>query len=133
MIQGFKEFIMRSNVVDLAVGVVIGAAFGAVVTSLVTNIITPLVSGLTGLPDFSSMHLTINGSNIQYGLFLNALISFFTIAVAIYFIVVVPMNKVMKKLGKTDPPKKKPCSECLAEVPEEARRCQFCTQPLTAK
>ena len=132
MIQGFKEFIMRSNVVDLAVGVVIGAAFGAVVTSLVENMITPLISGLTGLPDFSRLHFTLNGSDIQYGLFLNALISFLLIAVAIYFLVVVPMNKVMKKLGKADPPQMKSCDECLAEVPAEARRCRHCTQPLAS-
>jgi large conductance mechanosensitive channel len=130
MLNGFKQFIMRGNVVDLAVGVVIGAAFGAVVTSLVENVITPIISAIAKLPDFSKMVITINGSDIGYGSFLNAIITFLIVAAAIYFIVVVPMGKLMAKVGKTQEPTTKSCEECCSEVPIAARRCKHCGQPV---
>lgn len=100
MLNGFKTFVMRGNVVDLAVGVVIGAAFGDVVTSLVKDVITPIIAAIFKQPDFSSMAITINGSSIMYGNFLNAAISFLIIALAIYFLVVTPINKLMARVGK---------------------------------
>lgn len=131
MLSGFKQFLMRGNVVDLAVGVVIGAAFGAVVTSLVADIITPIISAIAKLPDFSKMAVTVNGSAIGYGSFLNALITFLIVAAAIYFIVVVPMGKLMAKVSKTHEPTTKACEECLSEVPYAARRCKHCGQPIS--
>ena len=100
MLSGFKTFIMRGNVVDLAVGVVIGAAFGDVVTSLVKDIITPIIAAIFKQPDFSTMAITVNGSSIMYGNFLNSAISFLLVALAIYFFVVVPINKLMIRAGK---------------------------------
>lgn len=99
MLNGFKEFIMRGNVVDLAVGVVIGAAFGDVVNSLVKDLLTPIIAAIFKQPDFSTMAITINGSQIMYGNFLNAIISFLIVALAIYFFVVMPLNKMMSKAG----------------------------------
>jgi large conductance mechanosensitive channel len=128
--NGFKQFIMRGNVVDLAVGVVIGAAFGAVVTSLVEKVITPLISAITRLPDFSRMALTINGTSIGYGSFLNALITFLIISAAIYYIVVLPMGKLMARVTKFQNPTTKSCDECCSEVPIAARRCKHCGQPV---
>lgn len=132
MLDGFKNFIMRGNVVDLAVGVVIGAAFGSVVTSLVTDIITPLISAIAQLPDFTTLSLTINDSKLGYGNFLNALISFLLVAIAIYFFVVIPMSKVVSKFSKAPIPTTKSCEECCSEVPIEARRCKHCAQPLNS-
>ena len=132
MLQGFKEFIMRGNVVDLAVGVVIGAAFGTVVTSLVENIITPLIAALAKLPDFSSWVITINGNPLGVGLFINALLSFLLIALAVYFFVVVPMNKLMKRFSRPAAPTTKECEHCLSEIPLAAIRCKNCTQPLAS-
>lgn len=132
MFEGFRKFIMRGNVVDLAVGVVIGAAFGTVVTSLVEKIITPLISAIAKLPNFSSLSVVVNGSQIGYGAFLNAVISFLLVALAIYFFVVVPMNKVMARFSRNQAPTTKECEECLSEVPYEARRCKHCTQPLAS-
>jgi large conductance mechanosensitive channel len=100
MLSGFKTFIMRGNVVDLAVGVVIGAAFGNVVNSLVTDIITPIVAAVFKQPDFSAMSITINGSHILYGNFLNTAISFLVIAMVIYYFVVTPINKLMIRAGR---------------------------------
>lgn len=129
MFEGFKKFLFRGNVVDLAVAVVIGAAFGAVVTSLVTNVFTPLIAAIGGKPDFSNLSVTINNSKILYGSFLNALISFVMIAAAVYFFIVAPMNALtdLRKKGKApaDPTTKK-CPECLSEIPVAARRCAFC-------
>jgi len=135
MWQGFKKFLFRGNVVDLAVAVVIGAAFGAVVTSLVTNLLTPLIAAAGGKQDFSNLSLTINGSKIMYGAFLNALISFLMIAIAIYLFVVAPMNAYTERRnrGQAPPdPTTKKCPECLSEIPIAARRCAFCTSPVTA-
>lgn len=130
MIKGFRQFIMRGNVMDLAVAVVIGAAFGAVVTSFVTNILTPLIAAIVGKPDFSAFNLTINGAVIGYGIFLNALISFLLVAAAVYFFMVAPMNawKARAARGQAPPdPTTKKCPECLSEIPIAAKRCAFCT------
>jgi large conductance mechanosensitive channel len=135
MLKGFRQFIMRGNVMDLAVAVVIGAAFGAVVTSFVTNILTPLIAAIVGKPDFSAFNLTINGGVIAYGLFLNALISFLLVAAAVYFFMVAPMNawKARQARGAAPPdPTSKKCPECLSEIPIAARRCAFCTSQVSA-
>ena len=133
MLKGFRQFIMRGNVIDLAVAVVIGAAFGGVVSSLVTNIITPLIAAIVGKPDFSAFALNVNGAVISYGVFLNALISFLLIAAAVYFFMVAPMNawkaRAARNAAPADPTSKK-CPECLSEIPIAARRCAFCTTPL---
>ena len=134
MLKGFKQFILRGNVVDLAVGVVIGAAFGTVVTSLVKDILTPFISAIFKSPDFSNLSIAINGSNLMYGNFLNALISFIIIAFAVYFFIVTPVNKLIsytKKDKKSIDPSTKKCPECLSEIPVDAIRCAFCTSVLT--
>jgi large conductance mechanosensitive channel len=134
MLAGFKKFLFRGNVVDLAVAVVIGAAFGAVVTSFVTNLLTPLIAAIFGKPDFSALSFTVHGSTIAYGAFLNALISFVLVATAVYFVVVVPMNAVQAHLKRNElppDPTTKKCPECLSEIPVKARRCAFCTSTQT--
>ncbi len=131
MIQGFKEFIMKGNVVDLAVAVVIGAAFGALVSSFVENILTPLL-GLIGVPDFASVTTELpSGATINWGIFLNAIISFVLIALAIYVFVVSPMNalEARRQRGIEETPTTKACTECASEIPLAARRCPMCTQP----
>lgn len=132
MLKEFRQFLLRGNVVDLAVGVVIGAAFGAVVTSMVEDLITPIVAAIVGQSDFSSLTFTINGSVFRYGSFLNAVISFLIIATAVFWLVVLPMNRLMSRM-RTEPPideHTRSCPECLSDVPQEARRCAFCTSPL---
>jgi large conductance mechanosensitive channel len=132
MIKGFRDFLMRGNVVDLAVAVIIGAAFTAIVTSFVTNIITPLIAAIVGKPDFSALVLKVNGGVITYGLFLNAVISFVLIAFVVYFMIVAPMNYVMSRLKKPGVAEvtTKSCPQCLSEIPLAATRCRFCTQPV---
>jgi large conductance mechanosensitive channel len=130
MIKGFRDFILRGNVVDLAVAVVIGAAFGAVVTAFVADIITPLIAAIFGKPDFSNLTFTINNSKFLYGAFINAVISFLLIALAVYLFVVVPMNKMaeLRARGKApEDPATKQCPECLSEIPAGAHKCAFCT------
>ena len=130
MLKGFRQFIMRGNVIDLAVAVVIGAAFGVVVTSFVTNIITPLIAAIVGKPDFSAFQVTLNGGVIAYGRFLNALISFLLIAIAVYFFMVAPMNAWKARAARNAAPPdatSKSCPECLSSIPIGARRCAFCT------
>ncbi len=132
--KGFKKFLMRGNVVDLAVAVVMGAAFGAVVTALVKDLITPLIAAIVGKPDFSGIKFTVNSSQFLIGDFINALVSFILIGVAVYYFVVLPMNTLMARLkrGEVPPdPTTKKCPECLSEIPIAARRCKFCTSPLT--
>ena len=134
MLTEFKQFILRGNVIDLAVAVVIGAAFGAIVTSLVENIITPLIGALGGQPDFSGLSFELNNSEIRYGAFLNALISFLIIAAVIFFAVIKPMNSIMTRM-RTEPtpdPLTGKCPFCLSEVQVGATRCPFCTQEITA-
>ena len=133
MLSGFKQFILRGNVIDLAVAVVIGAAFGAVVTSFVTNIVTPLIAAIVGKPDFSAFVWTVNGANITYGLFLNALLAFLLIAAAVYFFLVAPVNAWNERRARGQAPADpttKSCPECLNSVPIAARRCGFCTSQL---
>ena len=129
MLKDFKTFILRGNVVDLAVGVVIGAAFAAVVTSFVDNILTPIIA-IPGSVDFSQLDIEVSGSNIQYGRFLNALIAFVLIAAAVFFIVVRPVNALMAR-RRTEPEVDevtKACPHCLSSIPELARVCAFCTR-----
>ena len=133
MLKGFRDFILRGNVVDLAVAVVIGAAFGALITAFVADIITPLIAAIFGQPDFSQLTFTINSSTFRYGAFINAVISFLLIAAAIYFVVVVPMNKLAERRARGQAPADattKQCPECLSEIPIEAKRCAFCTTEL---
>ena len=135
MLSGFKAFIMRGNVVDLAVAVVIGAAFGAVVTSLVSHILTPLIAAIVRVPDFSALVITLNRSEIKIGLFLNALISFLLIAAAVYFAIIAPLNawNERRRRGQAPPdPTTKSCPECTSTIPIGARRCPQCTAVLAA-
>jgi large conductance mechanosensitive channel len=129
MLKGFRDFIMKGNVVDMAVGVVIGVAFGSVVTAMVKDLITPLIGAFGGTPDFSGIFFTVNGSKFMVGDFINALISFLTIAAVIYFAVVMPMNKLVAKMksGKSVDPTEKTCPECLSLIPIKAKRCKYCT------
>ncbi|MDQ1704115.1 MAG: large conductance mechanosensitive channel [Frankiaceae bacterium] len=125
--SGFKKFLLRGNVVDLAVAVVIGAAFGTVIASFVKNLLTPLIS-IPGKKDFSSLHFTIHGSTFHYGTFLNDLIAFLIIAAAVYFFVVLPINRLMERFKPTpeEPTPVKECTECLSSIPAGARKCAFC-------
>ena len=134
MLKEFRDFVLRGNVVELAVAVVIGAAFGAVVTSFVASFITPLIAAIGGKPDFSSLAFTINGSRFTYGAFFNALLSFLIIAAVVFFFVVRPLNTLMARM-KSEPALDqlvRPCPECLSDIPEEARRCAFCTAEVGA-
>lgn len=130
MLKGFKQFMLRGNVLDLAVAVVMGAAFGAVVTALVKDLITPFIAAIIGKPDFSAIWFTVNGSRFLVGDFINALVSFILIGAAIYFFVVMPVNRLLARMrrGEAAPdPTTKKCPECLSDVPIGARRCAFCT------
>jgi large conductance mechanosensitive channel len=129
MLKGFKQFILRGNVVDLAVGVVIGAAFTSVVNALVKDFLTPFIAAIMKVPDFSNLAFAINGSKFMYGDFLNALISFLLVAAAVYFFVVTPINILVAKTKKSPPadPADKKCPECLSTIPLKATRCAFCT------
>ena len=135
MLSGFKQFILRGNVVDLAVGVVIGAAFGSVVTAFTTDLLTPFIAALIGKPDFSAVNFTVGTAVFKLGDFLNALVSFLLVAAAVYFFVVTPINALIARTRKdpapADPTTKK-CPECKMEVPIDARRCGFCTSQLSA-
>jgi large conductance mechanosensitive channel len=129
MLTEFRDFIMRGNVVDLAVAVVIGAAFGAIVTAFVADFVTPLIAAMGGKPDFSALSFTINDSVFRYGHFINALISFLIIAAVVFFFVVRPLNALQARF-KTEPDVERPtrdCPECLSSIPEGATRCAFCT------
>jgi large conductance mechanosensitive channel len=130
MIKEFKQFLLRGNVVDLAVGVVVGVAFGSVVTALVSDLITPFIAVIAKVPDFSGLFFTVNRSKFMYGHFLNTLISFLLVATTIFFFVIKPMNFIIAKLRKEKPagPMTKKCKECLSQIPIAARRCSYCTQ-----
>src|SRR5262249_1684578 len=133
MLKGFRQFIFRGNVLDLAVAVVMGASFGAVVTALVKDLLTPLIAAIVGKPDFSAIAFQLNGSKFLIGEFINALFSFVLVGAAVYFAVIVPVNAITARLRRgevpADPTTKK-CPECLSEVPIAARRCAFCTSSL---
>jgi large conductance mechanosensitive channel len=136
MLSGFKQFILRGNVVDLAVGVVIGAAFGTVVTAFVKDIINPLIALAVGKPDFTGIAPTIRGTVFPVGDFITALVSFLLVAIAVYFFVMTPVNALIARMRKSpapaDPTTKK-CPECLSEIPIDARRCAHCSQPVIGK
>lgn len=130
MLKEFKQFLLRGNVVDLAVGVVVGAAFGTIVSALVSDLLTPLIAALAKVPDFGGLTFTLNGSKFMYGHFINALISFILVAGAVFFFVVKPMNVLIARARKEPPadPTTKKCKECLSEIPLEAKRCSHCSQ-----
>jgi large conductance mechanosensitive channel len=131
--RGFKQFMMRGNVVELAVAVVVGGAFGAVVTALVKDLITPLIAAIFGKPDFSKLGFTVHGSRFLAGDFINALVAFLLVGSAVYFLVVLPINALTARMrrGEAAPdPTTKKCPECLSDVPIAARRCAFCTSAL---
>src|SRR4051794_12650977 len=135
MLKGFKEFLLRGNVVDLAVAVVIGGAFGAVVAALVKDLMTPLIGAFVGKPDFSAIQFTLNGSRFLIGDFVNEVVTFVLIALAVYVFIVTPMNMLAerRRRGEAPPdPTTKQCPECLSAVPIAARRCAFCAQPIDA-
>ncbi|HEY1656802.1 MAG TPA: large conductance mechanosensitive channel protein MscL [Candidatus Sulfotelmatobacter sp.] len=136
MLDGFKKFILRGNVVDMAVGVVIGAAFGTVVTNLTKAFLTPLIALLVGKPDYSDLKFTVRTTQFPIGDFINAIISFILIAAAVYFFVVVPINWLIARMHKGDKPADpttKKCPECLSEIPIAAKRCAHCTQPVMGR
>ncbi len=130
MFKGFREFVLRGNVVDLAVGVVIGAAFGTVVSAFVKDLLTPIIAAVAGKPDFSNLFFELNGSKFLIGDFVNAVISFLLIAAAVYYFVVLPVNHLMKRFETQALPDKKKCPECQSDIPIAARRCAFCTTAL---
>jgi large conductance mechanosensitive channel len=147
MLKGFRDFILRGNVIDLAVAVIIGASFSAITNTLTASIITPLISAIVGAPDFSSLVLHVPvlhhvappsplpanyvaPGDIHYGLFLNALIGFLLNAAAIYFMIVLPVHRLLARLHGPEAATTKPCPQCLSDVPLAATRCKFCTQPV---
>jgi large conductance mechanosensitive channel len=133
-VKDFKVFLLRGNLVDLAVGIVIGLAFGAVVTAFVADIVTPLIAAIFGKPDFSSLSFTINGSHFNYGDFLNAVLAFVLVAVVLFFLVIKPVNALVAR-SRTEPPEDpttRNCPECLSEIPIAASRCAFCTTEVGA-
>ena len=133
MLSGFKQFILRGNVIDMSVGVVIGAAFATVVSAFTKDLLTPLIAAIVGKPDFSAIKFSMNGSMFAVGDFINAGISFLLVAAAVYFFVVTPINALVARMRKApapaDPTTKK-CPECLSEIPIDARRCAHCSQPV---
>ncbi|HEY9289210.1 MAG TPA: large conductance mechanosensitive channel protein MscL [Candidatus Dormibacteraeota bacterium] len=130
--KDFKAFLLRGNMLDLAVAVVIGAAFGAVIAALVKDLLTPLIAAIIGKPDFSALTFTINHSVFRYGDFFNAVISFILVAAAVFYFVVVPVNRLVARSRREPPPDPttQKCPQCLSEVPLGARRCAFCTSEL---
>lgn len=133
LLNDFQAFLLRGNVVDLAVGIVIGAAFGAVVTGLVADFLTPIIAAIFGKHDFSTLSFTIHKSKFLYGDFINKLLTFFLIAAAIFFFVVKPVQALIQRSrrGESPDPTTKKCPECISEIPIDARRCAFCTQPVS--
>ena len=135
MLSDFKKFVLRGNVVDLAVAVVIGAAFTAVITAFVKDFITPLIAAIFGKQDFSNLYFTVNHSQFNYGGFINALLSFLIVATVVFFAVVLPLNALMKRMNllpKEEPePETRECPQCLSEIPVAAHRCAFCTSEVT--
>jgi len=130
-VKGFKEFLLRGNVVDMAVGIVIGAAFGTVVSAFVKDLLTPFIAAIVKKPDFSAIAFTLNSSKFMIGDFINELISFLLVAAAVYFAVVMPLNKLISGSRPPAAPTTKQCPECLSEIPIKARRCAQCTSPLS--
>ncbi|MBN9616376.1 MAG: mechanosensitive ion channel protein MscL [Acidobacteriales bacterium 59-55] len=129
MLKGFRDFVLRGNVLDLAVAVIIGAAFSTIVASLTKDIINPLIAALVGKPDFSALVAHVNGGVVTYGNFINAVIAFLLLAFVIYFFLVLPANKLMARVKGPEAVTNKTCAECLSEIPVAAHRCKFCGQP----
>jgi large conductance mechanosensitive channel len=136
MLKGFRDFILRGNVMDLAVAVIIGAAFTAIVTALTTSIISPLLGAFIGKPNFDYLVAHVNGGAIEYGKFFTAVVNFLILAAVVYFFLVLPTQYLLKKfsplLTPPTPPATKPCPQCLSDIPVAATRCKFCTQPVNA-
>lgn len=135
MFKGFRDFVLRGNVVDLAVAVIIGAAFNKVINSLVSDIINPLISATVHQPNFSHLFVYLNGGKITYGNFVNSVIQFLIIAAAVYFFVVMPLQRLLAKFNptKASPPATKACPQCLSDIPIAATRCAHCAQPVPAE
>lgn len=136
MLKGFRDFILRGNVIDMAVGIIIGAAFNSVVSALVKDIFTPLIASTVGKPSVHTIAFTFRGGVFEVSDLLNAAISFLIVAAVVYFCIVMPMHFFLQKMKKNDPvppqpPALKTCSECLSEIPAGARRCAHCGQPQT--
>ena len=131
MVKEFKAFLLRGNVVDLAVAVVIGGAFGVIVTAFVKDLVTPLIAAIGGKPDFSGIYFTVNNSKFLIGDFINAVVAFVIIAAVIFFFVIKPMQRLMPKPSVEEEPQTRECSECLSSIPVKARRCAYCQQPQT--
>lgn len=132
MFKGFRDFVLRGNVMDLAVAVIIGAAFTAIVTSLTTNIINPLLGAFIGKPNFDYLVGHVNGGEVKYGSFITAIVNFLILAAVIYFLLVLPTQYLLKKFNpqKAEPPTTKACPQCLGDIPINATRCMHCTQPV---
>jgi large conductance mechanosensitive channel len=132
MLRGFRDFILRGNVMDLAVAVIIGTAFTAIIASLTANIINPLLGALIGKPNFDDLVAHVNGGEIKYGAFFNSIINFLLIAAVVYFILVLPTQYLLKKFNPpaAEPPPTRACPQCLGDIPVAATRCKFCTQPV---
>jgi large conductance mechanosensitive channel len=128
MIKGFRDFILRGNVIDLAVAVIIGAAFSAITKSLVEDVITPLIAAVVGKPDFSALVFNLGTTPVKYGAFITALINFLIIAFVIYFFLVLPVQKLLARIKGPEAAATKPCPECLSDIPAAAHRCKFCSQ-----
>jgi large conductance mechanosensitive channel len=130
MLKGFRDFILRGNVVDLAVAVILGAAFNAIVASLVADVLNPMIAATVGKPDFSSVVIHVGGGVIKVGNFFNAAVSFLIVATVVYIAIVLPMNAMQSRMKKPAAPTTKNCPECLSEIPLAARRCSHCGQPV---
>ena len=132
MFKGFRDFILRGNVMDLAVAVIIGAAFTAIVTSLTTNIVNPLLGAFIGKPNFDYLVANIHGGEVKYGTFITAVVNFLILAAVVYFLLVLPTQYLLKKFNpqKAEPPTTKACPQCLGDIPINATRCMHCTQPV---
>ncbi|MBO0819808.1 MAG: large conductance mechanosensitive channel protein MscL [Nocardiopsaceae bacterium] len=129
--SGFRKFLMRGNLIELAVAVVIGTAFTAMVTAIVADIITPLIAAIGGKPDFGDLTFTVNHSQFKYGLLINAIVSFLIVAAVVYFLLVAPLAKLTARLARHQEAAERDCPECLSSIPVAATRCKFCTAPVT--
>lgn len=132
MFKGFRDFILRGNVMDLAVAVIIGAAFTAIVTSLTNNIINPLLGAIIGKPNFDYLVANVNGGEVKYGAFLTSVVNFLILAAVVYFFLVVPTQYLLRRFHpqQAEPPATKACPQCLGDIPISATRCKYCTQPV---
>jgi large conductance mechanosensitive channel len=126
-VKGFRQFLIRGNLIDLAVAVVIGTAFTAVVTALVADVITPLIAAIAGKPNFSGLSFRVHNSTFAYGSFINAALSFLIVATVVYFLIVAPVAKITTRLTRNRAATERDCPECLSAIPVAARRCKYCT------